>query len=118
MMSDLPGEMTKQILLAPASTMRSNKYSLTAHGRSVPASSRLPTGSNSFEKASGWMRLPLPAAGTMPHMSGILRMRETRRLRGAGRADVALEFAEADRTRMLGEDAVARGAADALLRRL
>src|SRR5947209_3649969 len=118
MMSDLPGEMTKQILSAPASTMRSSRYSLTAQGRSVPASSRLPTGSNSLEKASGWIRLPLPAAGTTPHISGILRMRETRRRCGAGRADVALEFAETDRAGMLGKDAVACGAADALLRRL
>ena len=33
--------------------MRSIKYSLTARGRSVAPSKRLPTGSNSFEKASG-----------------------------------------------------------------
>src|SRR3954469_6455253 len=71
MMSDLPGDMTKQILFAPPRIMRSTRYSLTAQGRSIPLSSRLPTGSNSFEKASGWMRLPMPAAGTMPHMSGL-----------------------------------------------
>ena len=50
--------------------MRSTRYSLTARGRSTPpSSSRLPTGSSSFENASGWMRLPLPAAGMMPHMA-------------------------------------------------
>src|SRR5689334_19496058 len=43
-------------------------YSLTALGRSVCPSLRLPTGSSSLEKASGWMRLPMPAAGTMPHI--------------------------------------------------
>src|SRR5687768_9312643 len=69
MMSDLPGEMTKQIFRAPPRIIRSTRYSLTAQGRSVPPSKRLPTGSNSLEKASGWMRLPRPAAGTMPHIS-------------------------------------------------
>ena len=68
MMSDLPGEITKQILSAPPRIMRSTRYSLTAQGRSTPPSRRLPTGRSSFEKASGWMRLPRPAAGTMPHM--------------------------------------------------
>jgi hypothetical protein len=53
MMSDFPGEITKQIFSAPPRIMRSNRYSLTAHGRSPPASMRLPTGSSSFEKASG-----------------------------------------------------------------
>src|SRR5947209_457219 len=71
-MSDFPGEITKQILSAPPRIRRSRRYSETAQGRSVPSSSRLPTGSNSFEKASGWIRLPRPAAGTMPHMSGLL----------------------------------------------
>src|SRR3954464_7606003 len=68
MMSDLPGEMMKQILSAPPRTIRSMRYSLTAQGRSMPPSARLPSGSSSFEKASGWIRLPRPAAGTMPHM--------------------------------------------------
>jgi len=68
MMSDLPGDMTKQILPAPPRIMRSTRYSLTAQGRSSPLSSRLPTGRSSFEKASGWMRLPRPAAGTIPHI--------------------------------------------------
>src|SRR4051794_31075167 len=71
-MSDLPGEITKQILSAPPRIMRLTKYSLTAQGRSTPFSRREPTGSSSFEKASGWIRLPRPAAGMMPH---ILRLR-------------------------------------------
>src|SRR3712207_7624922 len=69
MMSDLPGEMTKQILSAPPWIMRSTRYSLTAQGRSVTPSRLLPTGRSSWEKASGWMRLPRPAAGTMPHIA-------------------------------------------------
>src|SRR3954470_24239270 len=72
-MSDLPGEITKQILRAPPRIIRSTKCSLTAQGRSTPSRRRLPTGSSSFEKARGWMRLPRPAAGTIPHMSGALR---------------------------------------------
>src|SRR6185312_10987276 len=73
MMSDFHGEITKQILSAPPRIMRSTRYSLTARGRSTPlASIQLPTGSNSLEKASGWMRVPLPAAGTMPHISRLL----------------------------------------------
>src|SRR4051794_13305578 len=71
-MSHLPGEMTKQSLSAPPANIRSTRYSLTARGRSVPSSNRLPTGSNSFEKASGWMRVPLPAAGMIPHMVSAL----------------------------------------------
>src|ERR687897_539588 len=71
MMSDLPGEITKQILSAPPRIIRSTRYSLTAQGRSTPPSRRLPTGRSSFEKARGWMRLPRPAAGTIPHMSGL-----------------------------------------------
>ena len=43
----------------PPRSMRSTRYSLTARGRSMPSSRRLPTGSSSFEKASGWMRVPL-----------------------------------------------------------
>ena len=54
-------------------------YAVTARGRSTPSSSRLPIGSSSFENASGWMRVPLPAAGTMPHIT-----RPPRRPRLAG----------------------------------
>src|SRR3954468_17622810 len=68
-MSDLPGAMTKQIFEAPPRISRSTRYSLTARGRSVRPSRRLPTGSNSLEKARGWMRLPAPAAGTIPHIN-------------------------------------------------
>src|SRR5436853_6226038 len=71
-MSNFQREITKQILSAPACSMRSIRYSLTARGRSAPPSKRLPTGSNSFEKASGWMRVPLPAAGIIPHMVSAL----------------------------------------------
>src|SRR3954451_7634197 len=60
--------MTTHNLSAPPSTRRSTRYSLTARGRSRPPSCRLPTGSSSFENASGCMRLPCPAAGMMPHM--------------------------------------------------
>src|SRR3954451_15238106 len=67
-MSDLPGEITKQMRMAPPSTSRSTRYSLTARGRSRSPSVRLPTGSSSFENASGCIRLPWPAAGTMPHI--------------------------------------------------
>src|SRR3954469_5839415 len=67
-MSDLPGEMTMHSLSAPPRTRRSTRYSLTARGRSRPPSCRLPTGSSSFENASGCMRLPCPAAGMIPHM--------------------------------------------------
>src|SRR5436190_6282099 len=71
-MSNFQREITKQILSAPACSIRSIRYSLTARGRSAPPSKRLPTGSNSFEKASGWMRVPLPAAGMIPHMVSAL----------------------------------------------
>src|SRR3954447_17997984 len=74
-MSDFPGEITKQILSAPPSIRRSMRYSDTAQGRSIPLSLRLPTGSSSLENARGWMRLPRPAAGTMPHISGSLNFR-------------------------------------------
>src|SRR4051794_18694359 len=82
-MSDLPGEITKQILSAPPSIRRSIRYSDTAQGRSMPLSLRLPTGSSSLEKARGWMRLPRPAAGTMPHISHSLNFGLTGS--GAGR---------------------------------
>src|ERR687889_46550 len=110
MMSDLPGEITKQILSAPPRIMRSTRYSLTAHGRSVPASRRLPTGRSSFEKASGWMRLPRPAAGTMPHM--VLYPYCFGGRAGAGRpcgGKQALELLGAPVRRMLGEDTLASG---------
>src|SRR5436305_560340 len=71
-MSDLPGEITKQILSAPPAIIRSTRYSETAHGRSTPSSVRLPTGSNSLEHANGWIRLPRPAAGMTPHISRLL----------------------------------------------
>src|SRR3954451_18829753 len=76
-MSDLPGDITKQIFSAPPSIRRSIRYSDTAQGRSIPLSLRLPTGSSSLEKARGWMRRPRPAAGTMPHISHSLNFRLT-----------------------------------------
>src|SRR5437762_11166158 len=69
MMSDLPGEITKQIFTAPPHIIRSTRYSLTARGLSVEPSMRLPTGSSSFENASGWILLPMPAAGMIPHIN-------------------------------------------------
>jgi hypothetical protein len=68
MMSDLPGAITKQMCVAPPAIIRSSRYSLTARGRSVAPSKREPTGSSSFENARGWMRLPMPAAGMIPHI--------------------------------------------------
>src|SRR3954453_4716166 len=73
-MSDLPGEITKQSLVAPARIIRSTRYSLTARGRSTWPSRRLPTGSSSFENASGWILLPTPAAGMMPHIRRVQRL--------------------------------------------
>src|SRR4051794_36268197 len=70
-MSDLPGEITKQILSAPPRIIRSTRYSETAHGRSNPSSVLLPTGSSSLENARGWIRLPRPAAGMTPHISSL-----------------------------------------------
>src|SRR3990170_2303300 len=68
MMSDLPGDMIKQSFFAPAHTIRSIRYSLTARGLSSSPSILLPTGSSSLEKASGWILDPAPAAGIIPHM--------------------------------------------------
>ena len=66
-MSVFSGEITKHMRSASACSMRSIRNSLTALGRSTPCSSRtLPTGSISFENASGCRRLAAPAAGTMP----------------------------------------------------
>src|SRR3954469_7651320 len=109
MMSDLPGAMTKQSLSAPPAIMRSTRYSLTAQGRSRTPSVRLPTGSSSFENASGWMRLPRPAAGMTPHMS---RLHEWR-MRGGGSARVEAldqpgEFARTLHGCVLVEHALAR----------
>src|SRR5688572_4514183 len=104
-MSDLPGEMTKQILSAPARIMRSSRYSLTAHGRSTPPSMRLPTGNSSLEKASGWMRLPRPAAGMMPHM--VSGLRQQRGIGAAGRLDHREEIVRTVRGGVLREHALA-----------
>src|SRR5947209_5972548 len=83
-MSDFPGDITKQILSAPPRIIRSSRYSETAQGRSTPSSVLLPTGSNSLENANGWIRLPRPAAGMMPHISSLLGNPNARRR--AGRA--------------------------------
>src|SRR5690242_21949068 len=104
-MSVFPGETTKQILSAPALSMRSTTYSLTARGRSTPDSNLLPTGRSSFEKASGWMRLPAPAAGTMPHISALHRF-------GHAAGEHRLELRCAPGGGMLGERALARGGCD------
>src|SRR5918992_1554256 len=107
MMSDLPGEITKQILSAPPWIMRSTRYSLTAQGRSVPPSRRLPTGRSSLEKASGWMRLPRPAAGTMPHMSGLHGFPGREHSSGVHGFDCGLEIKGATGRRMLLKNALA-----------
>src|ERR1700712_4613983 len=75
-MSDFPGEITKHILSAPPRIRRSTRYSDTAQGRSTPSSALLPTGRSSLENANGCIRLPRPAAGTIPHISN-LRANET-----------------------------------------
>src|SRR5690242_684753 len=99
-MSDLRGPMTKQILSQPARPIRSIRYSETARGRSISPSVRLPTGSSSFENASGFMRLPTPAAGMMPSMIGPSSFEQLEELLGAVRGGV------------LGERAGPGGAAD------
>src|SRR4051794_24164610 len=99
-MSDLPGEITKQSLVAPARIIRSTRYSLTARGRSVWPSRRLPTGSSSFENASGWMRLPIPAAGMIPSMIT------------SDAFDERDELTRAVLRRVLSENAVARATRD------
>src|SRR5690349_24809904 len=67
-MSDLPAPITTHSLSAPPASIRSSRYSATAQGRSARSRSVLPSGSSSLENASGWMRLPRPAAGMMPHI--------------------------------------------------
>src|SRR3569623_694499 len=104
-MSVFPGETTKQILSAPAFSIRSTTYSLTARGRSTPSSSLLPTGSSSFEKASGWIRLPAPAAGTIPHITGLRRC-------SSDRCEHGLELRRAPLGRVLRERALARRGCD------
>src|SRR5215212_1480727 len=114
MMSDLPGEMTKQILSAPPWIMRSTRYSLTAQGRSVTPSRRLPTGRSSLEKASGWIRLPRPAAGTMPHMSGLHRFPAGELLPETDGRDRRLEIESPLRRRVLGQNPLAGVGGDTL----
>src|SRR4051794_28136204 len=97
-MSDLPGEMTKQMRVAPATSIRSIRYSLTARGRSAWPSKRLLTGRSSFENAWGWILLPIPAAGTMPHMS---------------RLQVFDQLLRPPPARVIGQHALARRGADA-----
>src|SRR4051812_25611968 len=129
-MSLFPGEITKQTRLAPPRTIRSTRYSLTARGRSTPsASSRLPTGSSSLLKASGWMRDPAPAAGTMPHMLLECESARVRECAGGGadrtdgfvlpglgaqgRVEERLELGGAALGGVLGQRALARVAGDA-----
>src|SRR4028119_1536519 len=61
MISDLPGEITKQIFVAPPRIMRSTRYSLTAQGRSTPASRRLGAGRGCTGWARGCADAPSPA---------------------------------------------------------
>src|SRR5579859_7391256 len=65
-MSVFSAEMTMQICSAPAAIILSTRYSETALGLSTPSMMRDPTGSNSLEQPSGWMRCPAPAAGIIP----------------------------------------------------
>src|SRR3954465_8827437 len=96
-MSDFPGEMMNAILVAPAASIRSTRCSLTARGRSTPPSRRLPTGSSSFENASGWIRVPAPAAGMIPHT--IVAPHNAFELGGAARRGVFGQRALARRAR-------------------
>src|SRR5215203_6548957 len=89
-MSDLPGEMMKASLVAPAASIRSTRCSLTARGRSTAPSKRLPTGNSSLENASGWIRVPAPAAGMMPHIVDT-PLEDRFKLRGAPRGGVFVE---------------------------
>src|ERR1051326_1754110 len=82
--SVLPGETTKQMLLTPASIIRSTRYARTARGFSTWPSQRLPTGSSSLETARGWRRLPAPAAGITAHIEQS-SFREKRRIIEKGR---------------------------------
>src|SRR3954468_2777408 len=111
-MSDLPGEMMNAIFVAPASSMRSIRCSLTARGRSTGPSKRLPTGSSSFENARGWMRVPAPAAGMIPHMvlSFVRSVMRTRVHRLFERTDQGVGAAG---SRVLLERAGARARGDA-----
>src|SRR5438105_2902661 len=113
-MSNFQREITKQILSAPPCSMRSIRYSLTARGRSAPPSKRLPTGSNSFEKASGWMRVPLPAAGMIPHMPSTLHTFgfRPRRHGGAGLFQECGQFCRTFFGGMLVEHALSAGFAN------
>src|SRR5437764_1073567 len=110
MMSVFVGETTKQIRVAPATTMRSRRYSLTARGRSSCSARRLPTGNSSFEKARGWMRVPMPAAGTTPQITEPPSIALLVPRRGAEELD---ELAAAVLGGVLGEGARARGGGDA-----
>src|SRR5436190_14928228 len=110
-MPDLPGEITKQILSAPPSTSRSTRYSLTARGRSRSPSRRLPTGSSSFENASGCMRLPCPAAGTMPHIAHLVFDESGSSCHSF---EQRLELGRADRGGVAAERPLARGRGDSL----
>src|SRR5579883_2806450 len=111
MMSDFPGETTKQILSAPAISIRSSRYSPTARGRSIPSSKRLPTGSNSLENASGLIRLPEPAAGMMPHIFGLDSTVLRDRTRGSFQC--LLQLLRAHAGGMIRQSPLIRGASDA-----
>src|SRR5919201_6128808 len=112
-MSDFPGEMTKQSRVAPPRIMRSTRYSLTAHGRSAPFSMRLPTGKSSFENASGCILLPRPAAGIMPHISGLDPFRLASAPGRSRHFERSQQLPRAMLGSMLGQRALARGVADA-----
>src|SRR4051812_46667702 len=112
-MSALPGATTKQMRVAPALSMRSTRNSLTARGRSMSPASVLPTGSSSLEKPSGWIRVPRPAAGTMPHMVcySLVSLCHSRRRRTRV-LEQLLELARAMGRRVLREHALVRRARD------
>jgi hypothetical protein len=83
---DFPGETTKQSFMA-SRRPAVRRYSLTARGRSRSPSMELPTGSSSFEGASGCMRLPWAGctveggcigAGCVRHVVDVRGLRATR----------------------------------------
>ena len=91
----MPGEMTKQILSAPARTMRSTRYSLTARGRSMPSIKPAADRQQFLREGQRLDAAALPGRGNdAPHRQA-LRISTARRARfERARADMPLELGE------------------------
>src|SRR5436305_294176 len=74
-------QVMKHTRLTRSASISSIRYSVTARGRSVAPSWRVPTGRSSLENASGCMRVPRPAAGITPQRKLMLRPPLTARIR-------------------------------------